>query len=69
MIYSTEERSPDAGQKLVGNEEKHKKRLRTETSDSVWEPDWVVGLQILTKGRIRTRVTMKTRDLLGTPLH
>ena len=69
MIYSTEERSLDAGQKLVRNKEKHKKRLHMETSDSVWEPNWVVGSQTLTKGRIRTRVTMKTRDLLGTPLH
>ena len=46
-----EERSPDAGRKPVGNEEKHKKGLRTETSDSVREPDWVVGLQILTHDR------------------
>ena len=50
MMYSTREISLDAMQKLAGNKGKHTEGQRMETSGSAWECDWVVGLQILTRG-------------------
>ena len=47
-MYSTEERSPDAGWKPVGSEGEIDTDYILGLWVLLWERDWVVGLQILT---------------------